>query len=42
MLADGTHHELMVQIIKEPFDIQIQNPVVAPAPLARYTDRLGR
>ncbi len=36
VLAHGTHHQFMVQIVKKPFDIQIQNPVVVEASLAGY------
>jgi hypothetical protein len=42
VLAHSTHRELVIKIIEKPFDIQIQDPAVAPTPLARYTDCLDR
>jgi hypothetical protein len=32
----------MIDTVKEAFDIEVQNPVVSPAPLASNPDRLNR
>ncbi len=39
MLSDGAHDEGVIQIVKESFDIQIQNPVIPPASLPCYSHR---
>jgi len=34
-LAQRTHHQVVIDGIKEPFDVQINNPVILPTPLSR-------
>ena len=42
MMAYRTHDQAMIKIIKETFDIQINDPVRSPAPLPRGCDRIMR
>jgi hypothetical protein len=38
----GLEKELVIDVVKEPFDVDIQDPVVTPASLARLLDRINR
>lgn len=40
VLPDRAHHEAVIEIIEEAPDVQINDPVVSPAPLACDADRL--
>lgn len=40
MAAHGAHQELLINIVEEPFDVQVNNPVVVPATLACLPYRL--
>src|SRR3954467_14785785 len=42
MMTDRLHDQFMIQIVKEPFDVQIDHPVGPPAPLPRRGDRVQR
>jgi hypothetical protein len=42
MFPNRTHHEIMVYIVKEASDVQIYNPVVAPASHLSHTYSLKR
>jgi hypothetical protein len=35
MLVDRPKQQFMVDVVKQTFDVKLQNPIVAPAPLAR-------
>jgi hypothetical protein len=40
VLSDSPHDKAVIQIIKEPLDIQIHHPVIPPTSLSRTTYRL--
>jgi hypothetical protein len=40
VLPHRPQHQLVVEVVKEPLDVEIEHPVVAPASLARLTDGL--
>jgi hypothetical protein len=42
VLANSAHQQLVVDVVKEGLDVTIQNPVVAPASFARYTNSFNR
>src|SRR3981081_1731586 len=42
VLPDSPQQELVINIVEQTFDIELQNPVVSPAALTRYTDGIER
>jgi hypothetical protein len=42
MLSEGTLQQIMVDVVKQAFDIKLKNPVVFPAPLAGYPNSIQR
>jgi hypothetical protein len=38
MMADRTEQKLMIDGVKEPFDVHVQDPVEAPTSLTRRPD----
>jgi hypothetical protein len=42
MLPDSPQQECVVNVIKQSFDIKLQNPVISPASLTRDTNSIER
>ena len=42
VLAHRAHHQLVIDVVEEAFDVQIKHPVLAPAALARHAQCLVR
>jgi hypothetical protein len=42
MFPQGSHQQIMIQVIKEPFNVNVQNPIVVPTSLPGHSDRLNR
>jgi len=40
VMTHRAHQQVMIDVIEEPFDVEVHDPVVAPAALARLPHRL--